>query len=260
MLRKRQKYINTFSSKSESTGESELNKIGNHLSVILTHIIFLFSVALLLSPMIAYFLVGSVGVIACLAVILITSPMTLIAFKRYKELSISQIYQSVIYLAKNSWIQRIMISVLNVFIFLKIGMQTMIPTLILLLTYFIIIVFSIILFYFKNTNYKKTISFIAIPLAINILLVLNYTISFNETKESYHFSHNYEMVPNRYKISINSKSQISSLITLQYNKYKNYYGIRVYASITEVAWARNITFTFKTGILGIRVVKDYKFN
>eukprot|EP01035_Chromulina_nebulosa_P034565 gene34565-46386_t len=89
----------------------------------------------------------------------------------------------------------------------------------------------------KGDNLYYT--FCIAPVCLNVLFAINYVVSFNTEVETYR-----------------SKSP-TSLIILEGEKYKEYKGLRVFLFYGEVIDNNTVTYTFKTGIFGIRVMKDY---
>jgi len=47
---------------------------------------------------------------------------------------------------------------------------------------------------------------------------------------------------------------------LENNKYDEYPGVRIFLDYEEMRDKKHITYTFKEGILGLRVMTEYEFN
>lgn len=148
--------------------------------------------------------------------------------------------------------------VVNLILFFIFAYQTLIPTTLIICIYLILPVFLFIVFKFKQIAKPELKSFTLTPLILNTLLILNYYISFSPTQETYFYQKNSQMVFSR--IGYRSYNQNSTEITLQNNAYDNYYGIRVFVSEENIKGGYKITYIFKTGILGLRVMTDYSFS
>ncbi len=108
----------------------------------------------------------------------------------------------------------------------------------------------------RKSAMRAIIVFCYAPTTISVLLLLNSLISFNPQTEVYSYKH--------YQYWARGKNGTEELVTSTYiilenNKYENYYGIRVFQDYQQMTASNCITYTFKTGIFGIRVMKDYKF-
>lgn len=148
--------------------------------------------------------------------------------------------------------------VVNLILFFCFAYQTLIPTTLIICIYLILPVILFIAFKLKKKAKPELKSFTITPLILNTILVLNYFISFNPKQETYFYQKNSQMVFSR--IGYRSYNQNSTEITLQNNAYDNYYGIRVFVSEENIKGGYKITYTFKTGIFGLRVMTDYSFS
>lgn len=148
--------------------------------------------------------------------------------------------------------------VINLVLFFYVAFQTLIPTTIIICIYLllpVIVYFILKLLKIPRPGFK---SMIRVPYALNIILLLNYFISFNPKQETYYYHRNTQVVFSRF--GYRSYSQNSTGITLENNAYDKYYGIRTFLSEENIKGGYQITYTFKTGILGIRVMTDYGFS
>lgn len=150
-------------------------------------------------------------------------------------------------------------SILNISLLMIIGFQTLIPTTLLLCTYVILSVSLYIYFRKKNKTRPALKAYIIGPLILNLILSLNYFISFNEYEETYHFKRVYFWDRSRINITRSPNIEMSTKIVLENNAYENYYGIRTFLSPENIGPTERITYTFKKGILGITVMTDYRF-
>lgn len=152
------------------------------------------------------------------------------------------------------------LSAINVYCIFRIDMRTLL-TLPLIIS---LISGSIAIGYFAvpraaaggNTNYRHFVAWCVFPATVHFLLALNYYISFNPQKESYSCRQGRQSVSSRHS---GSRSQSNTLLYLENDAYDDYPGIRVFVDREQIKSSR-ITFTFETGLLGIRVMKDWEFH
>ena len=234
---------------------SEKDRIGNHLSNILIHILALFILIAFIAPFISFILFGSEALFVSCILFLIASTFYKLAFQNRQEINFYNLINSIVYVSKNSIIHFILLTIFNIFIVLKFGFQTLIPTTFLILVFFLVIV--LVYHFVKDTERKYFNSIVLAPLALNFLLLINYTVSFDEKQEFYQFTGSYDTVINSNHSGV--RIQQSTLITLKDNAYNKYYGIRMFLRFEEVVSANSIRYTFKKGILGFRVMTDYSF-
>jgi hypothetical protein len=177
--------------------------------------------------------------------------------RRLFKLPPKQFWSSVCFLAKKPVVPHIALLVINLWIFLRIGLQTMIPTLGLIELYILLGLLFSIFTREQNIKHKALVGFSLVPLLINALLCINYWLSFNPVTETYMLHWNYQRV--QAGLSTNGEFQRSSLVTLSNNAYSAYPGIRMFWDYEQMEHCRKITYTFKTGFLGIRVMTEYEF-
>ena len=233
-----------------------MDEVIEHLSIILGHIVFIASLGLILSPLIAFLSGHENAVVLWLFAALLTSVATIPILSRYREFGIGTLWQSVIFLSRYKVLSGVALSFINLILLLSFGFQTMIPLFVLLAIY---LCSSIPFFIFplkRALRQKILTGFTLGPLLINTLLCFNYCFSTKPSQETYMIHWNWQRVKG---FGMNGKTQRSSLISLSGNAYKNYPGIRVFLDFESISHFRKITYTFETGLFGIRVMKDYEF-
>lgn len=223
------------------------------LNTLFAHLNFYFSVLIVLVlPLIAVYFYGYWGLGGALLIGIMTSPVTVPAFKKSKQLNHFEFFQSVILIAKNRVFLIIIITFFNVFSILKFGLQTLILPKVLLSGF----ILSFLLFYFvfnSKTNSFKTYfyTFCVAPLVVNFILLFNFYLSFNPVVENYTFKNAQE--------SMYNGKQNSTYIYLENNAYEKFPGIRTFIDYNEMEYKNQVSYTFKTGVLGIRVMTKHEF-
>ncbi len=96
------------------------------------------------------------------------------------------------------------------------------------------------------------LTFGILPGIFSLLFLLNFLISSNPVTETYFF----EFGAQRSRTG----TEETTYITLENNTYDKYVGLRIFINYEEMKDAVTITYTFEEGLLGLRVMKDYKFN
>jgi hypothetical protein len=134
---------------------------------------------------------------------------------------------------------------INLWLFLRIGLQTLIPTLGLVELYVLLGLLFSIFTREEKLKYKTLIGFSLVPLLINLLLCINYWFSFNPVTETYSFRA--------------GEAKVGAIIILPNNTYSAYHGIRMFWDPGNMEQNSRITYTFKTGLFGIRVMTGYEF-
>jgi hypothetical protein len=146
--------------------------------------------------------------------------------------------------------------IVNLFLFFNVSFVTLIPTTFLIVLFVLSPFIGYFILKLKKITKPTLYAFAFAPLTLNVLFLFNYLFSFDPVKETYGIGRNSEAVYS--KIQRKTITQTTTGITLENNAYEKYYGIRVFLSEDNIRGG-HITYTFKTGILGMRVMTDYEF-
>jgi len=135
----------------------------------------------------------------------------------------------------------ILLFIINIIVFLKIGLNTLITIHRLFglysASFLLVHLNSIFILKFKK-NYLKKIVLSAI--IISILLCLNFYISSCPTTKTYKLE----------------KQQNDTLLELENNQFEEYIGIRIFGDIDNLPLLKSIQYTFKKGLFGYYVVSN----
>jgi hypothetical protein len=217
------------------------------LNIILDHLIFLFACCLLMviPVVLSYFYEVTGFILSALFLLIVARPA--FGFIRH-YFNPKQLAQAIMQLSGTYFFRIVIVSLTNLYLFLSIGLQTMLPvsvTLALLVIPGIVCYFSIVR---KQAAISRSfISFCLVPFAVNALLLLNYRGSRNPVVEEYAFS------------NLDENNRTSTLIHLESQAYDNYAGIRVFSNYRQMQYSTHIVYQFEDGLLGIRVMKEYRF-
>lgn len=169
------------------------------------------------------------------------------------NLSREEFVESLKYIAKTWQFVLAVIIALNVQIILVIGFQTLVPLLLLLGVYVLCIMSGFVLFGIVLKHKGMGLSFRAFALfpgIISLLLCINYFFSSNPHTETYVMIRHYT----------GARRSVQAYISLPGDKYRDYYGIRVFLDYKPIAENDLITYTFKDGLLGVRVMTGARFH
>ncbi len=184
------------------------------------------------------------GIAMFLVLFLLMSPFIAFTFKKLIYFRKNEIQQAVT--SKST--KLIIISLLNICIFLSIGFSMLIDLKVLFLLYFLsyLPIFSSI--YSKQLINPPRMWF---TLITSVFICINYCFSYNPKIEKYTFTSTVQR--------LKSGSSETTLIRLEDNKYNEYTGIRVFFDFSKMYKKNQIVYTIEEGFLGISVVTDYKF-
>lgn len=251
---KYEEYINS----EEYKLSAAINNIGNLLRL-------LFAIAVFIIIPILGFIYNSWGGLFISTFIMVaTIPVTWPIITELKSLkkNFSPLKTSFKTIKKHDWyysisntqkVQFILFLPVNLFILFKITCNTLIPLSILFIIYSsAILIGAIVTYTIKKIN-KKYLTFLSLclaPLIINIFFLINYLISFNPKTESYFY----------FQTTSSSRTGTvhkSSIIYLEDKAYDDYTGLRSFFEFNNLDNNNHITFTFKEGLFGFRVMKNY---
>lgn len=254
-----------YAEKKQEDFEKFINEDYNYLALVRIGKVIggIFSAVFIVGILYMGYVYGGFAVSAFL--IIITSPITVSAILYALEiLKVGGLQDDSIATFKNPLFQMVLVSIINLYLFLTIGLQTLIT-----LQTYAIIFFGLIFFVYgwlhfrkvvKKTSSKVLYAFGVTPLCINILLTINFLGSSNPVQETYQFTQETRyMNRNARPESYGKKSSRIFLDEKGASKYGNYIGIQTFEDYTEILNSDTIIYTFEDGLLGIKVMKDYKF-
>jgi DnaJ domain len=235
----------------EEFEKTEAAQAINAVNVIFDHFIFLFVCALLLAvPIVLTYLYDFTGIILGLLFLLAIGRPILGYIKPYFHPQ--QLWLALMSLVETFFFRYVILTATNLYMLLKFGLQTMLP----LPVSLAILVVPALLYYFilGKKEESKQRSFFAvciIPFVLNGLFLLNFWGSNTPTIEQYEIWDE--------QTQTKTSSHQSTLIMLENNAYANYIGIRIFSDIRIMQNNGHIIYQFEKGLLGLRVMKEYRF-
>ena len=229
------------------------------LNIIATHLVFFIVIgALTIFPIIATVLYGVQGFGISIIIDLILLPMIVTAIKYRAPLNIPDFFDSIRHILRTKSFLITTVTLLNIFIILKIGFQTLISPRLLFFAFVGAIGIMYLLAKKQKSHYFHFKIFCIGPLFVNSFLLLNFIASFNPVQETYVFRNDLQYVTeSRYRRE--GGYQKSTFIYLDDGKYSEFPGIRMFLDIDEMRNKSKVRYTFKKGVLGLRVMSDYEF-
>jgi hypothetical protein len=237
--------------------KSDQYKLSSSWATIGAHAYYFFAIAVLgVLPLVATFLFGRKGFLVSLLVMGLTSPLTIDAIRNKPVLDFRMLGRALLYVMQTGSFQVVAVTAINLALILKVGLQTLVPPGLLLGAFIaaILVAFALAKWWrppksrFRHYFY----TFCAAPFLLNLLLLVNYTFSRHPVEETYLFRQVLQ--------STRSGMERSTLIELQDNKYAGYPGIRVFWSYSAMDGYDQITYTFRDGLLGLRVMTNHYFH
>lgn len=161
-------------------------------------------------------------------------------YKKHVDLNLIALKNACITLLKVKEIQVTLSLLINFFLFLNYPLSTEIQFKVLLISFGILNLSCTGLSFLKRfTSFsRKKIVLVLAPSIFNLFFILNYFISFNPVVENYRFI-----------------IEQSSMIELKNNKYQHNSWFRFFVDGKKLYGKNNVTYTFKKGIFGYRILK-----
>ncbi len=193
----------------------------------------------------------AVGAIATFVSVRLAVTLT----KGNSNMELSALKKALQIVSASRWIPVILVTLFNLFALLKIGFQTLIPLSLLLQLYLLLMVVPFGLLRVWMVGHRQFrnifISFCLSPLCLSLFLTFNFVFSRNPATETYSFS----LVQEHSKHGSTS----TTLVELPGGAYAPYFGIRAFLDRDQMIGTDVVTYTFKDGLFGIRVMTDWKF-
>ncbi len=197
-------------------------------------------------PILTYLQHGAVGLIISAIIILPTSPIWFRLLIRFFYIlnfkGITKLHNATI----RSKMMKVVLSLItNIIIISGVTLNTLISFKWIIISYSIIFISG----YFiskriKRRYHRYLIRFGLTPFVLNFIFLINYFISFNPVYETYYYTYSYH-----------NPSPVFPEIKLENNNYKSFKGIRLIFDGERIIGHSKITYKFKDGCLGFRVVK-----
>ncbi len=250
-----EEYINS----EEYKLSAAINDVGN-----LLRLLFAIAVFIVIPPL-AFIYNGWLGLFTSLFIMAATIPVTWPIITELKSLkkNLSALKNSFATIRNHDWFYSIsntpkvlfiIFLPVNLLILFKVAFNTLIPLSKLFIIYLAAILLGVIVTYSVKKINKKYLTFLSLclaPFVINIFFLINFAISFNPKTESYSYFHTTHLSRS------GSSYESSSFIYLENKAYEEYYGLRSFSDYTALEENNRITFTFKEGLFGLRVMTDY---
>jgi hypothetical protein len=227
-----------------------------HLNTIASQLGFFIALAVLIVlPIMTTILYGTLGLGVGVLINLIVLPMTISAIRGASLANFGTFFNSILYIVRTDGFIITTLTIVNVIMVFLFGLQTLINPWFLI----ILFVFLILIAYFTNLKYKdnnkfkfRFRTFCIAPLIVNLFFLINYVFSSNPMKETYRFQKDTQA----YKRG----KQENTYIHLENDVYSEYPGLRIFLDYEEMKYQNHITYTFKSGLLGFRVMTDHEFS
>lgn len=235
---------------------SELYKTTQATDTVASHIYLLFSALLLLGILgFAIYQAGLIGLVIGIVVALLVSPLLKHTLFAAIDINLPLFVKSLGVVIKLRAVQTVLLGVLNVVLFVKFVLATVLP-LALTGSLFLLFISGAILFSRLWDPDEKRVGrfWLALgiaPLVLHVLFAANYLFAGPAYTETYRFEQYAEQTPNG--------PRYTSLIILENNAYEHYPVLRFFADYYEAIGSHQITYTFKKGLFGIKVMQGYYF-
>jgi hypothetical protein len=229
-----------------------------------THLIFLFTVFnLFIVPIVLAYHYAWIGLSMALIENILMILFTTSAFRNLDKLNWAKFAEAGLFVLKTRLGIGILLFAFNTYIFITIGLNTLIPLKTLILLYFLLAMLGIGFGTTLNFRQTRTLhssllyfhGFSIFPATVSLFLVLNFVFSSEPFNEKYTFqsTEQYSKHGDRYIL------RKTGLIKLERNAYEAYTSLRSFSNHSTLLDKGNIHFTFENGLFGIKVLKEYRF-
>jgi len=224
--------------------------------IIFSHFYYFFAlVTLIVLPVVGTIIYGLRGLGVSLFIMAITSPLTVDAVRNKPNINFRRLFRACLHVLKTGSFWAAVLTLINISLILRVGFQTLLPLKEIFTNFAlsILAIFIITRWIIKPGTPARHYfyTFCLTPFLINLLFLINYVFSHNPTQETYPFHPVYQRS--------RGGMQKSTLINLENDAYSPFLGIRMFWSLDDMRNRNRITYTFKEGRLGVRVMTSYKF-
>ncbi|MCC6373024.1 MAG: DnaJ domain-containing protein [Bacteroidia bacterium] len=235
--------------------KSDEYEFENAFGVFMQHLMLLV-IGLFLGGCLISFLFSDGGVISIVLLLIFLGPIYFSMIYNSENISLANFVASFKVLQSQRPVGEVFLTLLNVFVILRIGLQTLLPHNLLLPMYVLIGALAYLYFRKKEVFSLSLISIGLAPSVMSVFLLLNYFISYDAHSENHSFS----IIQQSFEIrkTDGSCTNLFTTIQLENKVYKDYPGIRFFFDNNQMCYCNIIHYEFKHGIFGFRVMRDYK--
>jgi hypothetical protein len=220
---------------------------------VLNQLYIISSILILLTPLIFYLFKGLKGLFMGIIITIIFTGYWGRIFKMKIQLNPKSFISSFLSLSKTTSFKLLIISITNILLFFKYTLNTEINAF-----YLIVFFLILVILYVKNSKNKfqkikfnkdLSIKHLKFLLAFNFLFAINCLFALNgNIYETYNFQHQ--------RTNTNEKT---TYIHLENSKYNNQPWFRTFFDYDAMVNKNKITYTFRRGCLGLRVLVNHEF-
>ncbi|SMO43372.1 DnaJ domain-containing protein [Saccharicrinis carchari] len=232
--------------KYEAYLNSDIYRTTEAINVVVDFFITLFILTIvILLPILSFHKNGAISLVIWLIIIVPSFPLWFrFVVRTWNSFSIRSFFYKKQSTIKTRTINILVLFVINVVIFFKIVLNTLITLNLSIGLYAIAIAIGFMLARLVKRNYYKYMLRINVaPGVLGLFFLLNYAFSRNPVSETYWYSYN------RYQ------SKVFYTVLLEDGVYNKYPGIRTFAIEDGVQDNNRVTYEFQEGLFGLRVAK-----
>jgi hypothetical protein len=206
-------------------------------------------IVFMLITVFAYKQNGTSGLIGALIIDILGIAVIYMITLNRSDITVTRYLHSFLYFIQWRYSHLTFLVLINIWIFIKIGFNTLISTEALAGIYVLLPLLLFYLLRYTGNQKPQLISFGLLPAFISLLLIINFTFSGPQSHEAYY-----------YHLAQDETGRESTLIYLEGDVYHEFTGVRLFLNFSEVISHNVIHYQTAKGLLGIRVVKSYAFS
>lgn len=231
---------------------SDYYKSLSSITTVTDYLYAIFMIAVFIAlPIIVTINFGTTGFLISMLIVIAIIPFAYKIIRSSPPINFKNFFDALSHLIQTKTFLAVVISLFNIIVFFKIGLNTLISLslLVSLIGLFSLIVWGVFKWKFLTQNKfaQYFYSLCVVPFVFSLLLCVNFVFSSNPTTETYHFEKEIE----------NNKE--NTFIHLDGDVFDEFAGIRIFSNYDQMRNSNNINYTFETGILGLRVMKGFEF-
>lgn len=243
--------------------QSDYYKTTQAVFQVIEHLFFFLSIVFVVGVPIAGYVLGKgAGIAAAVFILLLTSSVWVnILFLNRQTIDLSSFASSLSRVARTRAFLYSLTILLNLILLFAITLNTQVTSLILFLVFSLSIVTGWLASKYFLKQLPAMLAICASVSVINLFFLLNYSFASNTTTEVYPFAHErrWYRVAGPMDPGPHYKLEKIAYIDLPNNKYADYHWFRMFFDFDAMQYDSEITYKFKDGLFGLRVLKQYEF-
>ena len=241
--------------KREAYERSDLFKMHLALDVLAEHLSFILSISVFtVLPFFAFSNLGFSGLLGAMVILLISLPLTIPSIRNYPNLRWLTCLKAFRMIASKDEFIISTCSIFNIYVFCRVGLQTLIPMKLLILLNLLLMLVGFGVPRWLLKRFRKSTGRLAFgwaPTFVQAYFLLNFVFSANAVQQAHYFV--------LADVPWGKQTGYPVVLSLGEGVFREYPGMRFFWDDQKVLQKEKVIYTLQQGLFGWPIMTDYRF-